>query len=701
MRVARKDCARERGDRVRRLTHGAAAAIVLAAPLLAAAQPTYEVQVRARRPVTSGSEFAVEGRAIELRRLDRPDRVLEVVPSLLTAQHAGGGKSNQYLVRGFDADHGTDFAFFVDGVPMNMRSHAHGQGFAEMHWLIPEAIARFDVSMGPYAVEYGDFATAGAVNLELFDRAPESYVKATAGPWQSVRTVGVYSPTTGVFAGEDPRATLFTAFEFNTGDGPFANEENLLQYKGLARLGARLGERTRLESWAAAYRGRWNASGQIPERYVGRPGVDRFDSADPSEGGDGSREIGLVRLVHDFDQNRGLTLTAWASHYTLDLDSNFTLFLDDPVNGDGILQEDDRVYLGGSAIYRHAIDWTLPVVLSFGLDERSDFVVASLSKQRRRTRLERTRSDRIRQHSIAAFAQADVLLAPWARFVGGVRAEGFFFHVRNRKESQTGAQAQGDVSEDLYLPKANLILTPFAADGPLPTSFAPVRDLELFLNWGQGYHSNDARDVVENPQERVLPLAMGWEVGARAPFGEWLDLSVAYWWLNLQSEFVFVGDAGETEPRGRSKRHGIEVAARVTPLSWLYADLAVTYSQAEFTNGDAVPQAPRLIGKASLVATHPSGLSAELDLTALGRRYALEDRSVKLHGYAVFDFAVRYRRGPIEALIGVDNLLGSEWRSSEFYYESRLADEAAGALDFHFTPGFPRFFRAGLTWYFR
>jgi outer membrane receptor protein involved in Fe transport len=676
-------------------------ALALASAMPAVAQPTYDVTVRARRPVTSGSNFVLDAESFELRRMDRPDRILEVVPSLLTAQHAGGGKSNQYLVRGFDADHGTDFAFFVDGVPMNMRSHAHGQGFAEMHWLIPEAIDRIDVSMGPYDVEYGDFATAGAANLRLREAADESFVKVTGGQWQSIRSVGVYSPKRGVFGGEDPKATLFSAFEFNTGDGPFENDEDLLQYKGLARFGAEFGESTRLSGWFAAYDGRWNASGQIPQRWVGREGVNRWDSVDPSEGGDSARQIGQVRVTHDFSPNQKLEVTGWASHYMLDLGSNFSLFLEDPENGDGILQEDDRVYFGGTAVYRHSVEWRLPVLFSAGLDQRSDFVTASLSKQRRRTRLDRISSDRIDQTSVAAFAEADVALAPWARFVGGVRAEGFWFDVRNRKQTQTGPRADGRVSEDLYLPKANLILAPFAAEGPLPAASAPIRDTQIFLNWGQGFHSNDARDVVANPQQRVLPIAMGWEVGLRTSVQEWLDVSLAYWWLHLQSELVFVGDAGDTEAKGRSRRQGVEVAVRAQPLAWLTGEASVAYSSSEFSNGDAVPQAPRLVAKASLTATHDSGLSAELDFTALGRRYGVEDRSVKLHGYAILDFAVRYRRGPIEGLVGLDNVLGSEWRSSEFYYESRLQDEAEGAEDFHFTPGYPRNVRVGLTYYFR
>lgn len=677
---------------------GRAACVAALAAGAARAQPTYDVTVRERRPVTSGSEFAIEAESFALKRLDKPDRVLEQVPALLTAQHAGGGKSNQYLVRGFDADHGTDLALFVDGVPMNMRSHAHGQGFAEMHWLIPEAIERLDVSMGPYSVEFGDFATAGAVNLKLWERAPESFVKATGGQWQSVRTVGLWSPRQGVFGGEDPRATLLAAAEFNTGDGPFDHEDNLLQYKFLGRFGWQLAERTRVEAWTAGYWGQWNASGQIPGRYVARNGVDRFDSADPTEGGDSNRQIGLARLVHEFDDSRRLEVTGWASHYAFDLYSNFSLFLDDP-GGDGILQEDDRTYFGSNATYRQSFDWRLPVVLSVGLDHRSDFATVSLSRQQRRDRLERIASDRVRETSIAAFAQAELLLAPWARFVGGVRAEGFFFDVRGRHEDETGPRPAGSASEDLYLPKANLILAPFGEDGLHPVAFQPLRDSELFLNWGEGYHSNDARDVVANPQATVLPIAMGWEVGWRAPIGRWLDVSLAYWWLNLESELVFVGDAGETEARGRSRRRGVEVAARATPLAWLHGEVAVSYSTAEFTNGDAVPQAPRLIGKANLTARHPSGVSAELGLTALGRRYAIEDRSVKLHGYAILDFALRYRRGPIEALVGVDNVTGAEWASSEFYYESRLPDEPAGVEDFHFTPGYPRNVRVGVTWY--
>jgi hypothetical protein len=703
------------------------AALLLALP--AGAQPTYDVTVKARRPVTSGSQWVRDAERFDQRRLDRPDRVLEVIPSLLTAQHAGGGKSNQYLVRGFDADHGTDFAFFVDGVPMNMRSHAHGQGFAEMHWLIPEAIQQIDVSMGPYAVEYGDFATAGAANLQLWDRVPESYWKVSGGEFTSIRTVGVYSPTEGPFGGDDPRARLFAAVEFNVSDGPFENEENLLQYKGLVRFGCDLTPKTQIEGWFAAYDGRWNASGQIPQRFTNLPGNSRWDSADPTDGGHSDRQVGLVRLTHDFDENRRLEVASWASHYRLRMYSNFTLFLDPPqpcadlpedeidscilFYGNGIVQDDDRWYFGNTAIYRQRVDWRLPVVFTAGLDHRTDLVTPSLGQQRRRTEFALTAYDDIEETSIAGYLQADVLLAPWARLVFGARAEGFFVDVDSRRESQTGPRPSGREQDAVALPKANLILSPFGEDGPLPVAFQPLRDAKLFLNWGQGYHSNDARDVVANPDETTLPIAMGWEVGLRVPVEGWLDVSFAYWWLDLQNEFVFVGDAGETEEKGRSRRQGVEVSARVTPLPWLEGEVSVAYSTANFNDrveveegvyGDNVPQAPRLVAKASLLARHASGISAELDFTALGRRYATEADSPKLHGYGVFDFSVRYRRGPFEAALGLDNIFDANWRSSEFYYESRLQQELengeAGQNDFHSTPGYPRNVWGGVTWYF-
>lgn len=692
---------------------------VLVALAAGAAQAqTYSVTVRERRPVSSGSSYVVEGGDFSLRRLDRPDQVLEQVPPLLTAQHAGGGKANQYLVRGFDADHGTDFAFFLDSLPLNFRSHAHGQGYADLAFFIPEAIERIEVSMGPYSTEFGDFATAGAANLKLFERAPEPFLKVEGGQWQSARTVGLWSPREGLFSGGDEPGTLLLAGEFDATDGPFQDAEDLLQYKGLVRAGWRFDEETRLEGWAAFYDGRWNSSGQIPLRRVRGPGFDRWDAIDPTEGGDSNRQMGLVRLVHEPAPGRRLEASAWAAHYALDLYSNFTFFLSHPDTGDGILQSDDRVYTGGSLVYRHQLDGRFPTVLSGGLDTRNDLTRVQLRRQEERQRLEHLSDDDVTVSSLALFGSTETLLAPWARFVGGLRLEGFRFDVENRcagctadpEDPLADPRAEGSEYDGVALPKANLILLPFASEGPLPSETAALRDAQLFLNWGIGYHSNDARNVVANPDEETLPTAMGWEVGWKIPVTEWAELSIAGWWLDLESEFVFVGDEGTTEPRGKTHRRGIELAARAQPWEWLEGEVAVAYSSATWEeddldagieDGDPVAQAPRLVAKARVRATHASGLSGELAFRALGERYGLEsERSVLLSDYAVFDLGLRYRRGPLEGFVLLENVFDTQWRSADFYFESYLPDfDAAPTEDFHFVPGNPRNVRAGITWF--
>lgn len=692
---------------------------VLVALAAGAAQAqTYSVTVRERRPVSSGSSYVVEGGDFSLRRLDRPDQVLEQVPPLLTAQHAGGGKANQYLVRGFDADHGTDFAFFLDSLPLNFRSHAHGQGYADLAFFIPEAIERIEVSMGPYSTEFGDFATAGAANLKLFERAPEPFLKVEGGQWQSARTVGLWSPREGLFSGGDEPGTLLLAGEFDATDGPFQDAEDLLQYKGLVRAGWRFDEETRLEGWAAFYDGRWNSSGQIPLRRVRGPGFDRWDAIDPTEGGDSNRQMGLVRLVHEPAPGRRLEASAWAAHYALDLYSNFTFFLSHPDTGDGILQSDDRVYTGGSLVYRHQLDGRFPTVLSGGLDTRSDLTRVQLRRQEERQRIEPLSDDDVTVSSLALFGSAETLLAPWARLVGGLRLEGFRFDVENRcagctadpEDPLADPRAEGSEYDGVALPKANLILLPFASEGPLPSETAALRDAQLFLNWGIGYHSNDARNVVANPDEETLPTAMGWEVGWKIPVTAWAELSIAGWWLDLESEFVFVGDEGTTEPRGKTHRRGIELAARAQPWEWLEGEVAVAYSSATWEeddpdagieDGDPVAQAPRLVAKARVRATHASGLSGELAFRALGERYGLEsERSVLLSDYAVFDLGLRYRRGPLEGFVLLENVFDTQWRSADFYFESYLPDfDAAPTEDFHFVPGNPRNVRAGITWF--
>jgi outer membrane receptor protein involved in Fe transport len=678
--------------------------LALAAGPAAADAPTYTIDVRERRPVTAASSFVRDSKAFELRSVsDDPGDLLEVTPGLEVGQHAGGGKANQYLVRGFDADHGTDLALSVDGVPINVRSHAHGQGYTDFHFVIPETIEQVEITKGPYEADVGDFATAGSVNLVTRERLDESVVKFEGGSFDSQRYLLMFSPDEGAFAGGDgaPARALLALEAYGT-DGPFHhdNEEDLWRYNLFGRLGLDLGEHTDFEATLNLYDSDWNASNEIPQREVDGPGFDRFDAVDPTDGGDSSTARTLLRLTHQPSEREQLEAAGFFTWYALDLYSNFTFFLDDPLNGDQILQQDDRLRYGGWLSYaRHLEATPVPVVLRGGLQTLHDDAHVRLRKTRERDVLATTSDDEILERSLALFGEAELIPLPWVRTLLGLRAEQLWFDVGDRSGQ---GRPDGHERDALLLPKLNLILRPFGHDAPFASESAPLHELELFLNYGQGYHSNDARDAVANPHEPTLPKAHGFEVGVRTRFFERLDVAAAYWWLNLEREFVFVGDAGTTEPRPRSRRRGVELSAELEILDWLVFEGSLGYSSGEFTNGEKIPQAVRFVADTGLVARHPSGLSAELGYHTLGERYGSEARSGKrLRSWGVWNAVVRYRRGPFEVGLSLENLGDTHWESAEYFFASRLPGEpTAGVEDLHFVPGNPRNARVVLAYHF-
>jgi len=667
----------------------------------------YEVTVRERKPVTASSTLTVPPADFALRPLESGGQMLEAVPGLITAQHTGGGKAEQYFVRGFDADHGTDLAVYFDGVPVNLRSHAHGQGFLDLHFVTPETIRRIDAAKGPYFAEYGDFATAAAVEYVPFGSLPESLVKFEGGEFDTQRYVGVLSPRTGAFAPDGP-ADALVSFEAYHTDGPYRDDEDLWRFSAFGKAGVDLSPDLRLSGHLLGYYGDWNASGLLPERAVEVGLVDRFGSLDPSEGGTTTRAQGKLQLDWDPSPRTHVTANAYLAWYALDLYSNFTFALD-PANapfGDGIVQQDRRLYTGGRIEARHALDVAIPTVLRGGVETRYDDARVKLGRQTLRTTRFLTDDDDVRELSVAPYAELEALPLSWVRFVGGLRFEHFDFDVENR----LGEDAEGDTTESVWLPKANLIVSPFAAGAPLDCDWRALRTLELFANFGQGFHSNDARAAVADVSETALPLATGAEAGLRtAPF-ERTELAVSAFWLELESELTFVGDEGTTEAGPRSVRRGLEVVGSTWLTDWLYARGSLSYTEARIPSLDDQPvvQAPRFIAGGA-VGVLWEGFAAELGMRALGDRYASEDfNNPKLEGYAVFDLGVRYRRGPFEVGLAVENLTNTSWRSSEFFFPSCVpgvegpgcGPDGEGVPDFHFTPGNPRNVRGWVTLYF-
>ena len=647
-----------------------------------------EVTVVGERPIAASSQQFIPDKEYLLQPQGRPAQVLRLIPGFMAVEHSGGaGKADQYFVRGFDADHGTDVAFFTDGMPINLRTHAHGQGYADLNFIIPETIEGLDAYKGAYLPEFGDFNTAAAINFRTRQVVNEGLVQAAGGQFDTQRYLLMFSPT------KDKIRTLLAGEAYYT-NGPFLNDNRYFRVNLLGKVTTNFSSRDELSATGTFQQAKWNASGEIPLRAVSDGTLDRFGAIDPSEGGNTLRST--VRLNYHYDTPSGgqFFANAHAQYYRLDLFTNFTFFLNDPVNGDGIQQSDRRgIYTGDLGFKQRAEMFGMPSVGTIGFQTRVDDIHARLGTQTTRTPTGTTTDSEVLEASYAPFVKAEIQPTSWMRLSGGLRAEMFTFNVSNRCDTCVD-QPAGKTSSGLVLPKANLILGPWFKT-------------ELFANYGEGYHSNDARSAVA-PGGVPLARAKTYEVGVRSqPWGpDGLLLTATLWAIDLQSELVFVGDEGTTEARGPTKRRGVEAAVRGQVWGPLYVNGSVTWTKAEFNNGDAIPLAPELTAYGALILQWPEGLRSQLQATYMGVRPLIENRSAKSPSWLVFDLTERYMlpvklpHGRLEAFFFIQNLFNTQWEQATFFFESRLRNETSGVNDIHFVPGNPRFVMGGLAWYF-
>src|SRR5262245_19501210 len=650
-----------------------------------------EVSVIGERPVAASSQQFIPDKEILLQPQGRPAQVLRLVPGFITVEHSGGaGKADQYFLRGFDADHGTDVAFFVDNMPINMRTHGHGQGYTDLNFIIPETIQGIDVVKGTYHAEFGDFNTAGAVRFKTREVLQENVVQGAGGQFDTQRYLLMLSPT------RDKVRTLFAADGYYT-NGPFEHDNRYFRFNVMGKATMNPTVRSEFSITASYNKANWNASGELPFRAVTDGTIGRFGAIDPSEGGKTVHAIGRMEYHYDTPSNGRFFADTYLMYYKLDLWTNFTFFLDNPVNGDGINQEDQRYMYGGNLGYQQAGELLgIRSAVTAGFQVRAD----SISNIRLGTQTTRVPTGTIVQSAVeeasySPYVKLELQPLPWMRLVGGVRADYFTFDVTNRcdtcPQQPAGSKNSGQVN-----PKGNLILGPWF-------------NTEFFVNYGTGFHSNDARSTVVGASS-PLARAQGAEVGMRSrPWGpERLELLATFWWLYMNSELVVVGDAGTTEARGPTKRYGVEVGARGQIYGPFYVNGSFTWTHAEFKNtGEAIPLAPDLTAFTALIMRWPEGLSSQIQMTYLGVRNLTEDRTVKAPSWTIFDLTERYQlpiklsHGRLEAFLFVQNLFDTDWEGATFAFNSRLPNEPAGGVqDIHFVPGNPRFVMGGLAWYF-
>lgn len=665
-----------------------------------------EITIQAEKPGGESSSRVVIGRReLELRPRLRPGDILEAVPGLFAVQHAGGGKANQYFLRGFDADHGTDVAFAVDGVPVNMVSHGHGQGFTDFHFLIPELVTSLDGYKGPFSAAQGDFATAGAVNLHLAEKLEESYAQYSIGQFGIMRGLVVESPDLG----DDWRAVV--AAELYKDDGPFLNPENLKRYNVYLKATHDIGRAGRVQMSLMSYGSSWRGSGQIPARAVcgegeaqnpgpetfGQPCIDHFGFVDPTEGGSTQRHMTSLAYSTAWG-DADFTAMAYAIKYRFTLYSNFTFFADDPVNGDEIEQSDDRTVVGTDVrVRRHDHYLGGQFTTSLGAQVRVDSIDNALYHNIARERLDTRVDASIAESQIGVYVEEDARVRTWLRFIAGLRAQRVDVNVEDHLEDTTtrGNRSSGYKGATQLLPKFMGVLS-------------PIPQLDLFASLGRGFHSNDARGVVRQKEgATLLTPAMGYEVGARVTPRPNLTVSATGFLLDLDSELVWAGDAGTTEASGQTRRYGVELDARFRLGNWLFADVDATFTRARYRanegNGDAVALAPTRTFSAGVGVRPTVGdltPSASLRIKSIGARPANQDESLIAEGFTIVDANAGLRWKQLELGLDVQNLFNATWREVQFATETRLFYEPKTVTGIHYSPGWPRTVmgRATLYW---
>jgi hypothetical protein len=602
-------------------------------------------------PVGAASESTVSGAEVNARPFLRPAEALEVVPGLVVTQHSGEGKANQYFLRGMNLDHGTDLAITVDGMPVNMRTHGHGQGYADLNFLIPELIGSIHIRKGPYFADEGDFASAGAVHVGLLDTMAKSMMLTSVGSFGYRRGLGIVSATAG-------NGHLLIAGEAGTYDGPWDNPDKVRKLNAVVRYAE--GTATDgLSLTAMAYANRWNATDQVPLRAIASGQIGLYGALDPSDGGRADRFSLSGRWARS-DREGASKANVYLIKSSLDLYNNFTFFLSDPLNGDQFHQHDDRIVAGANASHTfNGFIAGLPVQTEIGLQSRYDDIKVALSSTVQRRFLAGTRDDRVKEASVGLFVQSTLHWTPWLRTTAGYRGDVYAATVESLLTPVNSGRAHAAIGS----PKLGVVLGPFA-------------QTELFVNAGEGFHSNDARGVTirQSPSDGApldpspfLVRTRGAEVGMRTRLIPGLESSLSLFVLDSASEILFVGDAGDTEPSRPSRRVGIEWSNRYRPVSWLSLDGDIAVTRARFRGdnagqaaayaelagspqsqignapGNFIPGAPNLVASAGIRLGESTGWFGALRYRYFGPRPLTEDGAFVSPATGLMNGQIGYR----------------------------------------------------------
>lgn len=619
---------------------------------------------------------------IQINPVNSSQEILQKVPGLIIGQHAGGGKAEQIFLRGFDIDHGTDITINVDGLPVNMVSHAHGQGYADMHFVIPETIDQIDFGKGAYFADKGNFNTAGYVDFNTKNRLKSSTVKLEVGEYNSQRLLGMFNLL------NNNKHSAYIASEYILTDGYFESPQNFNRLNIFGKYTGNITNEDKIQLSFSHFTSKWDASGQIPQRAVDSGLITRFGAIDDTEGGTTGRINVAIGYDKILSNNSSLKSKLFYSSYDFELYSNFTFFLEDPVNGDQIRQKETRNIFGFSSEYQQSlenIDGNFTAGISLRNDQSFDNEL-SRSANRIET-LEEIQLGDINETNFAAYAGADFNLG---KFVINPALRLDYFKFEYNDALQTNYQTQSD-TQAIISPKLNVL-------------YNYNDDLQLYFKSGKGFHSNDTRVVVAQQEEETLPASYGFDAGFVWKPTTNLLINTAYWYLFLEQEFVYVGDAGIVEPSGKTRRQGFDISVRYEPVDQLFFNIDANYAHARATEEadgeNFIPLAPDFTLTSGLSYKPTTGFYGSIQLRHIDDRPANEDNSIVAEGYTVTDFNVGYQWKKVAVGLQIQNLFDVDWNEAQFATESGLFDEVTSTEEIHFTPGTPFFLRGSITFNF-
>jgi outer membrane cobalamin receptor len=647
-----------------------------------------EVIVSDSRNNSHGSEI-ISQLDQQLRPTSSAQDLLRLVPGLFIAQHAGGGKAEQIFLRGFDCDHGTDFSVNIDGMPVNIVSHAHGQGYADFHFVIPETIDKLKVFKGTYNAAYGDFATAGAGEFSTKNTIGKSMLKLEGGQFGTYRAMAMIDLLQGRHLFSKQNENFYVAGEYYHADSYFEQKQNFKRYNVFTKYSAQLGSRNFLTFSASTFNSDWNASGQIPNRAVNEGTITRFGSLDPTEGGQTGRTNANLQLSTGCKNGGLLKNQMYYSHYNFNLYSNFTFFLHDSINGDQISQKEN-----GRDIYGYKVSYektntiagkTLKTIVGAGT--RIDNGELSLRHSVKRMILDTISAGHLTQQNASAYVDETLYLTAKFSVNASVRLDYFDYKFVNfQYDSLSGHKKVGKTS-----PKLNIY-------------YDANDDVQLFAHCGYGFHSNDARSVVLKTSYNNVPTALGYELGSTFKIGKRMIINAALWGLDLQNELVYVGDEAIVEITGATRRLGTDLSVRCQLTDNFFLDADLNYNHGRYINlpkgENLIPLAPSLTSTGGLSYRREKGLNASLRYRFMNTRSANNDNTVQAPGYFLVDAVINYTEKKFQIGLTAENLFNTKWNQAQFDTESKLRGESQSVSELHYTPGTPFFLKASLAFFF-